>query len=83
METVTSVDFKRHLARYMALAHRGERIVVTRHNRPYATVAGGEEAMTHTGDRFGKTDIRPLGKNIAKGKGLAILLEDRHGGPDR
>lgn len=77
MKQVSIQDLKRHLSALVEAAAEGERIVVTRHERPVATLGPAQAAHVHVGDRFGSGDLGPFLKAPTRGGYLAALREDR------
>lgn len=83
MKMVPMQKLKRQLSAYVAEAAHGERIVVTKHNRPVVTLSASDFDYCHVGARFRKGGLKSLFRNVTKGEGLAALLEDRYGGRER
>jgi prevent-host-death family protein len=77
MKRVSIQDLKRHLSAMIEAAAEGERILVTRHERPVATLGPVEAAHVHVGDRFGSATLVPLLRAPTRGGYLQALREDR------
>ena len=60
MKTVPINDLKRNLSELVDEASRGERILITRHNRPVATLVGAGSTALHTGSRFGAARLQAV-----------------------
>lgn len=80
MKQVSIQDLKRSLSAWLKEAAAGERVVITRHRRPVASLVAAETEHLHTGARFGKGDLRPLLSRPGLRRYLAVLLDDRRGG---
>lgn len=80
MKVVTILDLKNNLSALIQEAAAGEKIVVTRHGRPVACLTGAGAEHLHVGRRAGKAALRPLLRNATRGRYLAVLADDRHGG---
>ena len=59
MKTVPIHELKQHLSALVEEAAGGMRIVITRHNRPIATLAPAPPEGVRTGSRFGRARLRP------------------------
>jgi prevent-host-death family protein len=70
-------DLKRNLSALVGAAERGERIVVTRHERAVAVLGPSEAAHVHVGDRFGRDHLVPFLRAPTRGGYLRMLQEDR------
>jgi prevent-host-death family protein len=83
MKKVSYQDLKKGLSKCLDAAAAGEKILVTRHQKPVAMlVAAGSEHVT-VGSGIGKQKLVPLFHGVTKGRYLEFLLDDRHGGADR
>ena len=80
MKKVPIHEIKRNLAAFVSEAARGERILITRHGRPTATLeASGREHLV-VGERSSRARLRPALRNASRGKFLEVLSADRRGG---
>jgi prevent-host-death family protein len=70
-------ELKRNLSAMVAAAAGGERIVITRHRRPVASLIRAGLEHVHTGSRAGRGALRPLLKAATRGAYLEVLAEDR------
>jgi len=79
MKQVSIQDLKAHLSSAVADAESGQTIVITRHNEPVAQLGPTRAAVVHRGARVGLGRVHPAIqlKRSAKGRSLAVLLEDR------
>ena len=57
--------------------------MITRHNRPVATLSPANTPRVHVGKQFGKARLTPVLKAGTRGRYLDVLLDDRRGGDDR
>ena len=80
MKTVSIQEFKRLLSSLIAEAAAGERVLITRHRRPVATLIPVGTEHLHTGRRFGKAALKPLLSRPALRRYLGFLLDDRRAG---
>jgi prevent-host-death family protein len=76
-------ELKRKLSAFVADAAGGERIVITRHGRPVASLTRADLEHVHVGARAGRATLRPLLKSATKGAYLAVLADDRRTAPGR
>lgn len=83
MKKVSIQDFKQHLSEYVTAAESGDEVILTRHNRPVATLSSSELRHLRVGRRAGRGSLRPAVAKGTGGRALEILLEDRYGGVDR
>ena len=83
MKTVSIDDLKRNLSAFVAEAAGGERIVITRHGRPVASLTRADLEHVHVGSRAGRAVLRPLLKAATKGAYLDVLADDRRTRPGR
>ncbi len=77
MKTVSIDELKRNLSSFIDQAASGERIVITRHRRPVASLAPAGSEHVHVGARFGRARLKPVLKGPTKGAYLDVLIEDR------
>lgn len=77
MKKVSIKDLKATLSTVVAEAEAGRTIVITRHNQPVAQVGPARTSHVHRGERVGSGRIQPAIKRRARGRSLALLLEDR------
>lgn len=77
VKTASIQDLKRNLSAFVGAAEAGERVVVTRHERPVAIMGPAQPAHVHVGDRFGKAVLAPVLKAPTRGRYLDALQEDR------
>jgi len=78
MKTVSIDELKRHLSTFVDAAGRGERILITRHRRPVATLMGPDLEHVHGGVRSPRASLRPLLAAPTRGAYLEVLAEDRN-----
>lgn len=77
MKTVSIDELKRNLSSFIDQAASGERIVITRHRRPVATLTGAGTDHVRIGSRAGRARLKPVLKGPTKGAYLDALFEDR------
>ena len=84
MKTVSIDELKRNLASLVAAAG-GERILITRHRRPVASLSRADLEHVHLGALAGRASLKPLLRAATRGAYLEVLIEDRRppGGRDR
>ena len=84
MKTVSIDELKRNLASLVAAAG-GERILITRHRRPVASLSRADLEHVHLGALAGRASLKPLLRAATGGAYLEVLVEDRRppGGRDR
>ncbi len=83
MKTVSIQELKRSLSSLVAEAAGGERILITRHRRPIASLVPAGTEHLHTGSRFGRAEIKPLLSRPGLRRYLDALLDDRRAGRER
>jgi prevent-host-death family protein len=86
MKTVSIDELKRNLASLVAAAAGGERILITRHRRPVASLSRADLEHAHVGAQAGRASLKPLLRAATRGAYLEVLVEDRRppgGGRDR
>jgi prevent-host-death family protein len=86
MKTVSIDELKRNLASLVAAAAGGERILITRHRRPVASLSRADLEHVHVGALVGRASLKPLLRAASRGAYLEVLVEDRRppgGGRDR
>ena len=76
MKSVPIHELKRHLSDLIDAAAGGERILITRHNRPVASLVPVEPAVVHTGASFGRAHLRPVSVRSTRPIS-ATVAEDR------
>lgn len=77
MKTVSIDELKRNLSALVAAAASGERIVITRHRRPVASLSRADLEHVHVGARAARGALRPLLDAATGGVYLDVLAEDR------
>ena len=77
MKTVSIDELKRNLSGFIERASAGERVVITKHRRPVASLGPAEIERVRVGRRVGRTSLRPLFECATSGEYLDVLLEDR------
>ena len=77
MKKVSLYELKRDLSGLVREAAEGEPILITRHERPVATLSSAALEHVHVGSRFGKGKLTPLLRRATRGKYLEALAEDR------
>ena len=80
MRTVSIDELKRRLAALVDEAGRGERILITRHRRPVASLTGPGLEHVHVAARSRRAALRPLLDAPTRGAYLEVLAEDRRAG---
>jgi prevent-host-death family protein len=80
MKIVSIDELKRKLASIIDEAAEGERIVITRHRRPVASLTRAGLEDVHVGRRASRGALRPLLKAATRGAYLEVLAEDRRPG---
>jgi prevent-host-death family protein len=81
MRTVPVQVLKQHLASWLDRVSAGERVTITRRNRPLAELTPVGAPGWHVGSRFGQGSLEPLGFTVPDGAIGQALAEDR--GDDR
>lgn len=81
MKTVQIQELKRKLSALVEAAAAGEQILITRHNRPFATLGPPPQEGLHRGAGFGRTRLEPLAGLVSTAPIARTLAEDR--GDDR
>jgi prevent-host-death family protein len=81
MKTVSIDELKRNLASIIDAAAAGERVVITRHRRPVASLTRADLEHVHPAVRTGRGGLRPLLKAATRGAYLAVLADDRRPRP--
>ena len=77
MKTVSIDELKRNLASLVAAAAGGERILITRHRRPVASLSRANLEYVHVGALAGRASLKPLLRAATRGAYLEVLAEDR------
>ncbi len=77
MKTVSIDQLKRNLSSLVDEAAAGERVVITRHQRPVASLTRVDLEHVHVGVRAGRAALRPLLKAPTRGAYLQVLADDR------
>lgn len=77
VKTVSIQDLKQHLSALIDEAAQGETILITKHQRPVATLGSARNHQVATGKHFGKRSLTRLLRNATKGRYLDMLAEDR------
>ncbi len=80
MKSVPLKTLKENLAYWADEAAKGERVQVTKYNRPYVVLGPHEGAGLYRGKRAGLEPLKPVLKEGTKGKWLKFLKEDRNEG---
>jgi prevent-host-death family protein len=80
MTTIPVQDLKQNLAAWLARVAAGERFTITRRNRPVAELAPVAVPGVHTGERFGRGRLLPLGFSVPTGAVDRVIAEDRSDG---
>lgn len=83
MKTVSIDELKRNLSSLIDEAAKGERILITRHRRPVASLSRADLEHVHVGPRAGRGRLQPLLKSATRGAYLRVLAEDRRPGSGR
>ena len=85
MKTVSIEELKRRLASLLAAVAGGERILITRHRRPVASLSPADLEHVHVGALAGQASLKPILRAATRGAYLEVLVEDRRppGGRDR
>ena len=77
MKTVSIDELKRRLSSYIDQAAGGDRILITKHRRPIASLSPAEVEHLHVGTKFGRGALKPLLRAPTRGAYLEVLMEDR------
>ena len=77
MKTVSIDQLKRNLSSLVDEAAAGERVVITRHRRPVASLTRVDLEHVHVDARAGRAALRPLLKAPTRGLYLQVLADDR------
>jgi prevent-host-death family protein len=77
MKTVSLDELKRRLSAFVEQAAAGERILITKHRRPVASLSGADAEHLHIGARFGRASLKPLFRGPTGGEYLRVLDDDR------
>jgi prevent-host-death family protein len=77
MKTVSIDELKRNLASLIDAAAAGERIVITRHRRPVASLTRVDREHVHPAAGSRRTRLRPLLQAATRGGYLEVLADDR------
>jgi antitoxin (DNA-binding transcriptional repressor) of toxin-antitoxin stability system len=77
MRSVPVQVLKQNLADWLNRAEGGERIVITRRNRPIAELRAVGDAGLNVGHAVGQGPTTPLGFQLASGVLARVLAEDR------
>jgi antitoxin (DNA-binding transcriptional repressor) of toxin-antitoxin stability system len=80
MKTASIDELKRNLASFVAAAEGGERIIITRHGRPVASLSRAGLEHVHVGALAGRARLKPLLRAATRGAYLEVLAEDRRAG---
>jgi antitoxin (DNA-binding transcriptional repressor) of toxin-antitoxin stability system len=78
VKTVSIDELKRNLAALVAAAAGGERIVITRHGRPVASLSRVDFEHLHVGPLAERAHLKPLLRAPTRGAYLQVLADDRH-----
>lgn len=77
MKSVPIKDLKRNLSSWTEEAAKGERVQVTKYNRPYVVLSPAGATGIHVGKKVGKEPLKSVLKEATKGRWLRALQEDR------
>jgi prevent-host-death family protein len=77
MRTVPVQVLKQQLASWIDRVAAGERVTITRRNRPLAELTPVGTPGWHVGSRFGQGALEPLGFTVPEGAVARALAEDR------
>lgn len=77
MKSVPLKALKENLAYWAEEAAKGERVQVTKYNRPYAVLGPSEGYGLYRGKKAGRESLKSVLSKATKGKWLKILKEDR------
>lgn len=75
MKTVSIDELKRNLASLVAAAAGGERILITRHRRPVASLSRADLEHVHVGALAGRARLKPLLRAATRGAYLEVLVD--------
>jgi prevent-host-death family protein len=81
MRTIPVQELKQHLAACLERVGAGERLTITRRNRPVAELGPPTTPGVHVGARFGRGHLAPLDVALPEGAVERVLADDR--GDDR
>lgn len=79
MISVSIQELKQRLSELIRKAANGERVLITRHNKPVAYLSSSQLRHLHVGRGIGNAKLRPLLQNATRGAYLRVLQEDRRG----
>jgi antitoxin (DNA-binding transcriptional repressor) of toxin-antitoxin stability system len=77
VSTVRIHDLRQHLASFLALAERGERILVMRRDQAVAELGPVRASGRHIGEQFGNAQIVASTIQLRPGAVASALAEDR------
>ena len=77
MKTVPLAELKRRLSALIDEAAAGERILITRHRRPAASLGPVDFEHVTIGAKFGRGELTPLLRSETDGQYLRVLQDDR------
>ncbi|MBL7684863.1 MAG: hypothetical protein JNK65_02380 [Deltaproteobacteria bacterium] len=78
MKSVPLKDLKENLSYWAEEAAHGEKVQVTKYNKPYIMLGPTEVSFLHQGIQSGREPLRSVLRQGTKGKYLDILSEDRN-----
>lgn len=77
MRSISIDELKRNVSGAVEAAATGERIVITRHGRPVASLSPANLEHVHVGAASGRAGLKPLLRAPTRGRYLDVLAEDR------
>jgi prevent-host-death family protein len=77
MKSVSIQELKRHLSSFIEQAARGNRIIITKHHKPVASLSSADGEHLHVGPKYGRGTITPLLDAPTDGTYLEVLDDDR------
>jgi prevent-host-death family protein len=79
VKTVPINELKKQLSALLREVAGGQRILITKHNRPVAVLQSADLEHVHAGKHFGRAALRAALHRPTRGRYLEVLLEDRRG----
>jgi antitoxin (DNA-binding transcriptional repressor) of toxin-antitoxin stability system len=77
VKNVPLKTLKENLAYWAEEASKGERVQVTKYNRPYVVLGPYEGSGLYCGSKAGREPLKSVLSQATRGKWLKVLQEDR------
>ncbi len=77
MKIVPLLELKKRLSYWAEKAAEGERIEVTKYNKPFVYISSSEVSALHVGESIGEYSLKSALNDPTRGKWLNLLIEDR------